>query len=277
MTYKLKMTPEAVLQSAAENVGYAKTLCGDIEFSCEDASRSEPEFLYRVLEAAIDAGATTVNIPDTVGYAVPDEFGALICGIRANVPNIDRAIISVHCHNDLGLAVANTLSAIAAGARQAETTINGLGERAGNCSMEEAIMAIATRGAKFGLTHGIDTTKIYPTSVVVSDLTAVPIPVCKAVVGANAFAHESGIHQHGVLANPMTYEIMTPQSVGKSGTTLVLGKLSGRHAFADRLRGMGFNLTKDELDGAFTRFKALADRQKTIGESEIAALITVNS
>lgn len=273
MKYKLKMDPERVLSSAVDSVKLAKSFCGDVEFSCEDASRSDPAFLYRVLEAVIDAGATTVNIPDTVGYALPEEYGALIRNIAKNVPNIAGAVISVHCHNDLGLAVANTLSAVSSGARQVETTINGLGERAGNCSMEEVIMAITTRSGMFPVTHGIDTTKIYRTSQRVSRLTGVPVSITQPIVGANAFAHESGIHQHGVLANPMTYEIMTPQSVGKTESTMVLGKLSGRHAFSDRLESMGFSLTKEEIDDAFTRFKNLADRKKEITDEDLEALV----
>lgn len=274
MKYKLRMEPEEVLTRAVAAVRLAKSLCDDVEFSCEDASRSNPEFLYRILEAAIGEGATTVNIPDTVGYAMPGEFGALIAGVKANVPNIGRAVISVHCHNDLGLAVANTLSALQNGARQIETTINGLGERAGNCSMEEVVMALTTRSGIFGLTHGVDTTRIYRTSQRVAKHTGVPIPVCKAIVGVNAFAHESGIHQHGVLANPMTYEIMTPQSVGKAESTMVLGKLSGRHAFSDRLESMGFRLTKEEIDDAFLRFKELADRKKSISDEDLEALVS---
>ncbi len=274
MKYKRKAEPDEVVRAAVESVTLAKSLCEDVEFSCEDASRSEPAFLYRILEAAIDAGATTVNIPDTVGYAMPREFGALISGIREHVPNIDKAVISVHCHNDLGLAVANTLSAIQSGACQIETTINGLGERAGNCSMEEVVMAISTRSGILEVEHGIDTTKIYRVSQRVSKLTGIPIPVCKAIVGDNAFAHESGIHQHGVLANPMTYEIMTPQSVGKSGTEMVLGKLSGRHAFADRLQSMGYNLGKEELDQAFRQFKDLADRKKTISDEDLEVIVS---
>ena len=274
MTYKLKMTADEVFKRAVENVAYAKSLCDDVEFSCEDASRSDPAFLYKILEAVINAGASTVNIPDTVGYAVPNEFGALIRGIRENVPNIDKAVISVHCHNDLGLAVANTVSALQNGARQAETTINGLGERAGNCSMEEVIMALSTRAAIFNLASNIDTTKIYRTSQRVAALTGVSIPVCKAIVGANAFAHESGIHQHGVLANPMTYEIMTPQSVGKTESSLVLGKLSGRHALADRLHELGYDLSADDLNNVFERFKNLADKKKTITDEDLEALVS---
>jgi len=272
MQYKLKMTKEEVLKRAIDCIRLAKSLCEDVEFSCEDASRSSPEFLYQVLERAIDAGATTVNIPDTVGYAMPDEFGALIGGIAKNVPNIAKAVISVHCHDDLGLAAANTLSAIGNGARQIETTVNGIGERAGNCSVEEVVMAIETRAKYFNISHGIDTTKIYRASKRVSKLTGVPISIYKSVVGRNAFAHESGIHQHGVMANPMTYEIMTPQSVGKTESTMVLGKLSGRHAFVDRLEAMGYSLSQDEIDNAFARFKDLADKKKNITDSDLDAI-----
>lgn len=274
MEYKLRQTPEQVLQSAVAAVKLAKSYCDDIEFSCEDASRSDPQFIYRVLEAVIAAGANTVNIPDTVGFAMPDEFGALIKGIRENVANIGQAVISVHCHDDLGLAVANSLAALNNGARQVETTINGLGERAGNCAMEELIMGINTRGTYLNLEHGIDTTQIYRTSQRVSKITGVPINMCKAIVGANAFAHESGIHQHGVLANPMTYEIMTPQSVGKTESTMVLGKLSGRHAFADRLQMLGYNLPPLELNQAFARFKELCDRKKSITDDDLEALVS---
>lgn len=272
MKYKLRMEPDEVLKRAVEGVTLGKSFCEDIEFSCEDASRTRPEFLYQVLEAVINAGATTVNIPDTVGYAIPDEFGAFIRGIKENVPNIDRAIISVHCHDDLGLSVANTLAAIQNGARQAETTINGLGERAGNCSMEEIIMALTTRNSHIGLSHSIATKEIYRTSQRVAKLSGVPVSITKAIVGGNAFAHESGIHQHGVLANPMTYEIMTPQSVGKTESTMVLGKLSGRHAFVDRLESMGYSLTKEEVDRAFAEFKDLADRKKEITDEDLEAL-----
>lgn len=273
MQYKLQMEPDEVLRRAMEGVALAKRLCEDVEFSCEDASRSEAQFLYRILEAVIDAGANTVNIPDTVGYALPDEFGALIRGVRENVRNIDKAVVSVHCHNDLGLAVANTISALQNGACQFECTINGIGERAGNCAMEEVIMAISSRSQQFNLAHGIDTTKIYRTSKRVSKLTSVPVSVCKAIVGANAFAHESGIHQHGVLANPLTYEIMTPESVGRDGNTMILGKLSGRHAFDSRLSALGYELSKEELDDAFKRFKNLADRKKKITDDDLEALV----
>ena len=274
MQHKLCMEPDEVVKAAIASVCLAKSLCEDIEFSCEDASRSDPDFIYRILEAVIAAGATTVNIPDTVGYATPEEYGALIRGISENVPNIEKATISVHCHNDLGLAVANTLSAIQNGACQIETTINGLGERAGNCAMEEVIMALSTRSAIFDVEHGIDTTKIYRVSQRVSKLSGISIPVCKAIVGDNAFAHESGIHQHGMLKNPMTYEIMTPQSVGKPGTEMVLGKLSGRHAFADRLESMGYTLGKEELARVFKQFKELADRKKKITDEDIEVIVS---
>ena len=275
MTYKLHMTPDEVVSSVAKNVKFARSLCDDIEFSCEDASRSEPTFLYKVIETAIDAGATTVNIPDTVGYTVSDEYAALIRGIVENVPNIGKAVISVHCHDDLGLAVANTLSAVMNGARQVEMTINGLGERAGNCAMEEVVMALNTRAKVFGFSHNIDTTKISRVSQRVSALTGVPVSPTKAIVGANAFAHESGIHQHGVLSNPMTYEIMTPQSVDKTESTLVLGKLSGRHAFADKLHTMGYDLSKEDINRAFTHFKELADRKKDITDDDLEAILAL--
>ena len=272
MQYKLRMTPEEVIRRAISSVRLAKSLCGDVEFSCEDATRSDMAFLYEILEAAISEGATTVNIADTVGYSMPGEFGAMIRSIGEHVTNIGGTVLSVHCHNDLGLAAANTLDAIANGARQIETTINGLGERAGNCSMEEVVMSISTRNALFQVTHGIDATKLYRVSQRVARLTGIAIPVNKAIVGQNAFSHQSGIHQHGVLANPTTYEIMTPQSVGKPDRTIVLGKLSGRHAFTDRLRTMGFDLSKEETDNAFDRFIALADRKKNISDEDLEAI-----
>jgi 2-isopropylmalate synthase len=220
----------------------------------------------------INEGATTVNIADTVGYSMPDEFGELIKDIACGVPNIGGAVLSAHCHNDLGLAVANTLAAILNGARQIEATVNGLGERAGNCSMEEVLMSLSTRASHFPLNHSADTTKIYRISQRVARLTGIPVPVNKAIVGQNAFSHQSGIHQHGILSNPMTYEIMTPQSVGKTGSTLVLGKLSGRHAFNDRLRSIGFDLSKEEADSAFERFIKLADRKKTVTDDDLEAI-----
>ena len=274
MQHKLKMMPEEVFEAAVASVTMAKSYCDDIEFSCEDASRSNPAFIYKIIEAVIDAGATTINVPDPVGYAVPEEFASFIRGIKENVPNINKAILSVHCHNDLGMATANTIAAIQQGVRQIETTINGLGERAGNCSMEEVIMAITTRQAHMGVSTDIDTTQIYPTSRIVSEITGVPISITKAIVGDNAFAHESGIHQHGVLSNPMTYEIMTPQSVGKTESVMVLGKLSGRHAFSDRIRAMGFEMEREEINKAFKIFKDLCDKQKRVSDEEIAQIIT---
>lgn len=274
MKYKLRMEKNEVMDRAVHSVKLARRLCNDVEFSCEDASRSDPNFLYEILEAVIDAGATTVNVPDTVGYALPDEFGELISGIRKNVPNIAKAVISVHCHDDLGLAVANSIAALRNGARQVETTINGLGERAGNCSMEEIVMATTTRKGSFGYQYGIDTTRIYRTSQRVAMISGISIPVCKAIVGANAFSHASGIHQHGVLANPMTYEIMTPESVGKHESTMVLGKLSGRHAFNNRLESMGYRLTQDESNEAFRQFKDLADRKKDISDQDLDVLVS---
>src|SRR5580704_14482528 len=230
MKHKLRMSPADVLTRVSDMVGYAKTLCADVEFSPEDAGRSAPDFLYEVLARAIRAGATTLNIPDTVGYTTPDEFGALIRGIKENVPGADGVILSVHCHDDLGLATANSLAGILAGARQAEVTINGIGERAGNTSLEEVVMTLATRAAKFGLKTGIDTTQLFRLSRLVSTVTGFVVPPNKAIVGANAFAHESGIHQDGMLKNHATYEIMRPESVGAMQTRLVLGKQSGRAA-----------------------------------------------
>lgn len=273
MEYKLNMEPEEVMKRAVEMVAYAKTLCDDIEFSPEDGSRTRPEFLYKVLEGVIDAGATVLNIPDTVGYATPVEFGLFIKGIRENVPNIDKAIISVHCHNDLGLAVANALSAIENGAEQIECTINGIGERAGNTALEEITMALKTRKDNFDCHTNIVTERIHRVSSTVSHLTGVNIQPNKAIVGANAFAHESGIHQHGVLMNRETYEIMTPESIGLTENNMVLGKHSGRHAFQERLVELGYNLDKDRIDEAFAKFKDLADKKKEISDRDIEALV----
>ena len=274
MKYKLKMDPEDVLKRAVEMVSYAKSLCEDVEFSPEDGTRTRPEFLFRVLEAVIDAGATVINIPDTVGYAVPEEFGALIRSIRENVPNIDNAMLSVHCHNDLGLAVANSLAAIRNGAQQVECTINGLGERAGNAALEEIVMAIKTRSDYFDYYTDIATEQIYRTSTMVSHLTGMHVQPNKAIVGANAFAHESGIHQHGVLSNRQTYEIMTPESIGLKQSQMVLGKHSGRHAFEERLKELGFtNLTSEEINAAFEKFKDLADKKKYVMDKDIEALV----
>ncbi|MGI6777854.1 MAG: 2-isopropylmalate synthase [Acetivibrionales bacterium] len=274
MKYKLKMTEDQVLERAVAMVRYAKKYCEDIEFSAEDASRSKPEFLYRVFTEVINAGATVINIPDTVGYAMPEEFGKLIKGIRDYVPNIHKAEISVHCHNDLGLAVANTLAAIENGATQVECTINGLGERAGNAAMEEIIMGINTRKDFYGVAHGINTTRIYRTSKLVASLTGVNVQPHKAIVGSNAFAHESGIHQHGVLEEKSTYEIMTPESIGLKKNRMVLGKLSGHHAFEEKLKELGYTtLTPEEVQEAFKKFKNLADKKKVVLDRDIEALL----
>jgi 2-isopropylmalate synthase len=273
MQYKLKMDREQVVERVIEMVSRAHSLCPDVEFSPEDAGRSDPEFLYIVLEQAIKAGATTLNIPDTVGYTTPDEYGALIAGIVKNVPGIENCIVSVHCHDDLGLATANALAGIQAGARQAEVTINGIGERAGNTSLEEIVMALHTRRPVFGLITGIDTTQITRVSKLVSNYTGIVVPPNKAIVGANAFAHEAGIHQDGMLKHTLTYEIMRPETVGVTRTRLVLGKHSGRHALKTRLIELGFALSEAELDKAFERFKALADKKKTITDADLEALV----
>lgn len=274
MKYKLKKAEDEILRLAVQSVKYAKKYCQDIEFSPEDASRSERQFLFRVLEAVIDTGATTVNIPDTVGYTEPEEYGSLIKAIKENVPNIHKAIISVHCHNDLGLAVANSLEAIKNGARQVECTINGIGERAGSASLEEIVMAIKTRQDIFaGLKTDINTEQIYKVSRLVSKLTGFMIAPNKAIVGINAFRHESGIHQDGILKERSTYEIIKPQDVGFYGVGLVLGKHSGRHAFSERLKALGFHLTKQQLDRAFIRFKQVADKKKNIFDDDLMAIV----
>ncbi len=274
MQHQLHMTREEVVEHTREMVSHAKAYCDDVEFSPMDAGRSDPNFVHKVLEVAIAAGATTVNIPDTVGYTMPKEFKALIRGIRENTPGIENTIISVHCHNDLGLAVANSLAGVEAGARQVECTINGLGERAGNAALEEIVMALYTRQKYFDLSTGINTQAIYPTSRMVSEYTGLDVQANKAIVGANAFAHESGIHQDGVLKNSLTYEIMDAQTVGLSQSTLVLGKLSGRHAFSDRLEQMGYHLDEDQLNRAFARFKSLADKKKVITERDLEAIVS---
>ena len=274
MKHKLKMDPEEVIQRVSEMVSYARSLCEDVEFSPEDASRSDPEFLYVVLGEAIKAGATTLNIPDTVGYTTPDEFYALIDGIIKNTPGMHEGItISVHCHDDLGLATANTLAGIRAGARQAEVTINGIGERAGNTSLEEVVMTLKTRHPIFGFETGIDTRQLSRISRLVSNYTGMVVQPNKAIVGSNAFAHEAGIHQDGMLKHQTTYEIMRPEDVGVNQTKLVLGKHSGRHALRNRLAEMGHSLDEVELDKAFTRFKELADRKKVIVDADLEALI----
>jgi 2-isopropylmalate synthase len=273
MKHKLRMSPAEVLERAKDMVAHARGLCEDIEFSPEDAGRSTPEFLYEVLAAVIRSGATTLNIPDTVGYTTPDEFGALIRGIRENVPSAHAVTISVHCHDDLGLATANSLAGILAGARQAEVTINGIGERAGNTSLEEIVMALATRAAKFGLRTGIDATQLTRVSRLVSTVTGFVVPPNKAVVGSNAFAHESGIHQDGMLKHESTYEIMRPESVGATQTRLVLGKHSGRAALAARLVELGYSFDEAALHRIFARFKALAERRKSVADADLEALV----
>ncbi|MBV8878188.1 MAG: 2-isopropylmalate synthase, partial [Gammaproteobacteria bacterium] len=270
---KLNMAQEEILRLAAAGVGRARELCADVEFSPEDASRTELEFLAQVVEVAIAAGATTVNIPDTVGYTVPDEFAELFRYLRKNVRGIEGVRLSVHCHDDLGMAVANSLTAVVAGARQIECTMNGIGERAGNCSLEEVVMALKTRAAFFHVTTGVHTSRLYPTSRLVSSITGMPIPRNKAVVGENAFAHESGIHQHGMLKNPSTYEILRPEDVGLSRSHLVLGKHSGRHAFRERVQALGFELDEPELNRVFEEFKALADKKKELFDGDIEALV----
>ncbi len=273
MRFKLQMEPEAVHQAIIDSVSHARNLTEDVEWSAEDASRTDRDFLCRCVEAAIKAGARTVNIPDTVGYAIPEEFAGLIAMLMNRVPNIDKAIVSVHCHNDLGLAVANSLAAVAAGARQVECTINGLGERAGNAAMEEIVMALRTRHDRMPFATGIDTTAITRASRLVSTITGFAVQPNKAIVGANAFAHESGIHQDGMLKHAGTYEIMTPESVGLSRSTLVMGKHSGRHAFRTKLKELGFDLGDNALEDAFRRFKELADKKKDVFDEDIVALV----
>jgi 2-isopropylmalate synthase len=273
MKYKLQMEPDKVIERTADMVAFARNLCGDVEWSAEDATRTEHDFLCRAVEAAIKAGATTINLPDTVGYTTPFEYAELIKMVRNRVPNIDKAIISVHCHNDLGLAVANSLAAVGAGARQVECTINGLGERAGNAALEEIVMAIKTRNDILPFTTNVDTTQITRASKLVSTITGFVVQNNKAIVGANAFAHESGVHQDGMLKNAQTYEIMTPESVGANKSTLVLGKLSGRNAFKNKLKELNFELGDNALEEAFAKFKELADKKKEVYDEDIIALI----
>ncbi len=274
LTYKLRMTRDEVVAAAVEAVKYARSLTERVEFSAEDGSRSDRDYLCRVFEAAIEAGATTVNLPDTVGYAIPQEYAELVQYVMSHTPNIHKAILSVHCHNDLGLATANTLAAISAGARQAEVTINGIGERAGNTSLEEVVMALHTRPNYLSFTSGIKTEFIYPTSRLVSMITGIPVQPNKAIVGANAFAHEAGIHQDGVLKNPMTYEIMKPETIGLNTNKLVLGKHSGRHALRTHLKDMGYDLSDEELQLVFTKFKELADKKKHVVDEDLEVLVT---
>jgi len=271
--YQLRKNREEILEMSRSTVAHAKKYCDDVEFSAMDASRTEPEYIYQILESVIDAGATTVNIPDTVGYAMPEQFGDLIEGVFNNVPNIDRAVVSVHCHNDLGLAVANSLEALRRGARQVEGTINGIGERAGNASLEEIVMAIKTRQDFFNLTTSIDTMQIYRTSRLVSELTGFAVQSNKAIVGANAFRHSSGLHIDGVIKMPTTFEIMEPKSVGITSSSLVLGKTSGRHAFSERLAELGYSLSDEDFTKAFVAFKELADKKKDVIDKDIESIV----
>ncbi|HYW80683.1 MAG TPA: 2-isopropylmalate synthase, partial [Thermoguttaceae bacterium] len=271
--HKLKMGKQEIIQRAVAGVRRAANYCGDVEFSPEDAVRTESDFLCEVVEAAIDAGATTVNIPDTVGYATPSHMNRVIAGLRDRVPNIDKAVISIHCHNDLGMAVANSLAAVEAGAGQIECTINGLGERAGNCSLEEVVMALRTRIDYYHADTRVVTSRLVPTSRQVANITGIQVQRNKAIVGQNAFAHEAGIHQDGMLKERTTYEIMRPEDVGFTKTDLVLGKHSGRAALADRANALGYHLSHEQLDTVFAQFKVLADKKKEIYDGDIAALV----
>jgi len=273
LKYKLKKSREQVLQEAVWAVQYSKSLCNEVEFSCEDASRSDINYLCQVIEAVIKAGATIINLPDTVGYAIPDEYGAMFKAVSERVPNIRSVILSSHCHNDLGLAVANSIAAVQNGARQVECTLNGIGERAGNASLEEIVMAIKTRHEKLGLTTNINTEEIYKSSKLLSSLTGMMVQRNKAIVGANAFAHEAGIHQDGVLKSPITYEIMTPQSVGIKHSTLVLGKHSGRHALKQRYAELGYKLSDEELQSAYKLFCSIADQKKEIFDEDLETIL----
>jgi len=274
LQYKLKITRETALAQAREAVAFARSLCPDVEFSPEDATRSDVGFLCVLLEAVIEAGATTLNIPDTVGYTTPAEFAGLIRALRQRVRGIEKATVSVHCHNDLGLAVANSLAGLAEGARQVECTINGIGERAGNAALEEIVMALRVRSDQLPYETGVRTERIYSTSQLLCELVGFPVQPNKAIVGRNAFAHEAGIHQHGVLSNPLCYEIMTPESVGLSANRLVLGKHSGRHALALRYRQLGHLLEGEELDLVYRRFTELADRKKQIYDQDLLSLLS---
>jgi|SRR5665811_65971 len=274
LKHKLRMTRDEVLQRVRDSVAQAKSFVSDVEFSCEDATRSDPDYLVQVFQAAIEAGATTINVPDTVGYTTPDEFVALMNHLKTNVERIDDVIISVHCHDDLGMATANTLAAVGAGARQVEVTVNGIGERAGNTSLEEVVMALQTRGERFGgVSTGVETRRLVPASRLVAGLTGVQVQVNKAIVGANAFAHEAGIHQDGMLKERTTYEIMNPEDVGWEGTRLVLGKHSGRAGFKNALKDLGLVLEENKVQDVYERFLELADRKKNVTGADIAALV----
>ncbi|HEY8189400.1 MAG TPA: 2-isopropylmalate synthase, partial [Micavibrio sp.] len=272
MKHKLQMEPDAVIDMIAESVAFARRFTDDVEWSAEDGSRSEDDFLCRAVETAIKAGATTINIPDTVGYALPDEYARRFRMLRERVPGMDKAVLSVHCHNDLGLAVANSLAGLMAGARQVECTINGIGERAGNASLEEIVMALKVRSETLGATTGVHTELLAPTSTMLSNITGVWPQPNKAVVGRNAFAHEAGIHQHGILANPLCYEIMTPASVGVRETLMVLGKHSGKHAVRSRLLALGLALSPEELDAITGEVKLLADKKKFVYDDDLLTL-----
>jgi len=273
LQHKLKLNRDQVVAKAVEAVTYAKQFTGNIEFSAEDGSRTDRNFLCRIFEAVISAGATTVNLPDTVGYAIPSEFADLITYVKSHTPNIGKAILSVHCHNDLGLATANTLASIGAGAQQVEVTVNGIGERAGNTSLEEVVMALHTRRNYLNCFTEINTKEIYPSSHLLAMITGIPVQPNKAVVGANAFAHEAGIHQDGVLKHKMTYEIMEPATIGLEANRLVMGKHSGRHAFRDRLKTLGYDLSKSDIDLLFQKFKELADKRKEIVDEDLEVLV----
>ncbi len=272
LQYKLKMSRQDALRSVREYVGHARSLCSDIEFSPEDSTRSDPDFLCEVLQAAVDSGATTLNIPDTVGYTMPGEYGRLIGKIRQTVKG-ENLTISCHCHNDLGMAVANSLAAVAAGARQVECTVNGIGERAGNAAMEEVVMGIFVRSDMFPFQCGVDRSQIHATSELLSQTLGFSVQPNKAIVGRNAFAHEAGIHQHGVLSNPLCYEIMTPESVGMPGDRIVLGKHSGRHALVYRFKQLGIEVSHDELDALYTKFTQLADRKKKVYDQDLISMV----
>ena len=275
LKYKLQQTREEVLESAVKAVEYAKSHCDDVEFSAEDASRSDPEFLTEIFTAVIDAGATTINVPDTVGYALPWEYAELIKTLHQNIPNIDKAVISVHCHNDLGLAVANSLMAVQNGARQIECTVNGIGERAGNASLEEVVMAIETRKNSMNYTTSVNTKEIFPSSQLLAEITGKGVQPNKAIVGDNAFAHEAGIHQHGVLKNPLTYEIMTPESVGLTCNKIVIGKHSGRFALCKKLEELGYFLNKEDLNTVYVKVTKLADEKKVVEDDDLISILSI--
>ena len=274
LKYKLQQTREEVLESAVKAVEYARSHYDDVEFSAEDASRSDPDFLIDIFTAVIEAGATTINVPDTVGYALPWEYGELIKTLHEGIPNIDQAVISVHCHNDLGLAVASSLMGIQNGARQIECTVNGIGERAGNASLEEVVMALQTRKNSMNYTTSVNTKEIFPSSQLLAQITGKGVQPNKAIVGENAFAHEAGIHQHGVLKNPLTYEIMTPESVGLTSNRIVIGKHSGRFALCKKLEELGFYLNKEDLNKIYTRVTKLADKKKVVEDSDLINIMS---